>query len=947
MAELGSKGVTAGKIASNVQKKLTRAQEKVLQKLGKADETKDEQFEQCVQNFNKQLVSVALALCPGAEKAWRACLYPRHLKTQLGPSWKPPRASQASQAPFSGGCWGLQVPGLIIAACLSLRSGGADVEEGDAEGPLQVVRLGRGVLAEPIPPRRMQQVLVLGWPCAVAPECGAREPAKEAAEGVLAGRAAWKCGTLFCGPATVQPCLGGTRGPGTAWARRNTAACTAGSLTGAQHGQDVFQELRGEASSAQHWLLVLTDGVMSHGNDLTSWGELLATEGIRHQVLICVSEGSVEPQGLKALGPLDFPVPSLAVSLGLVGAQHGCQALFSLLPCLSPQSRIAKRGRKLVDYDSARHHYESLQTAKKKDEAKIAKPVSLLEKAAPQWCQGKLQAHLVAQTNLLRNQAEEELVKAQKVFEEMNVDLQEELPSLWNSRVGFYVNTFQSIAGLEENFHKEMSKVGPGNDPCGLLDHVQSGQGSRVRRHGSIGGHHLPLRTMCTHIHTHTCLHTCAPRGADTQSYTCAHTFLIWTPRGTQSCTSIYTWLCTCVYIYVYVCVCVRESMCTHSFTHIPMYLRPTSYAVASFHRATLFCLHSDGTPAKGNKSPSPPPDGSPAATPEMRVNHEPEPAGMAAPGATLPKSPSQLRKGPPVPPPPKHTPSKEVKQEQILSLFDDTFVPEISVTTPSQFEAPGPFSEQASLLDLDFDPLPPVASPVKAPTPSGQPIPWDLWEPTESPAGSLPSGEPSMAEGTFAVSWPSQTAEPAQVSARPPPLACSWSPRVYPGQELRGWAQDGQSRSGPEGEDRAVSWRLQEGSLLRLVTMSSGQVTAQFSGSWVDSASPTHERLFRLRPETYALTISRAGALAGGVVVPCYSLTPILQVQAQPDYTATDTDELQLKAGDVVLVIPFQNPEEQDEGWLMGVKESDWNQHKELEKCRGVFPENFTERVP
>lgn len=34
----------------------------------------------------------------------------------------------------------------------------------------------------------------------------------------------------------------------------------------------------------------------------------------------------------------------------------------------------------------------------------FAQPVSLLEKAAPQWCQGKLQAHLVAQTNLLRNQ---------------------------------------------------------------------------------------------------------------------------------------------------------------------------------------------------------------------------------------------------------------------------------------------------------------------------------------------------------------------------------------------------------------------------------------------------------------------------------------------------------------------------------------------------------------
>jgi hypothetical protein len=62
------------------------------------------------------------------------------------------------------------------------------------------------------------------------------------------------------------------------------------------------------------------------------------------------------------------------------------------------------------------------------------------------------------------------------------------LPGLWShtrclvytifpssgSRVGFYVNTFQSIAGLEENFHKEMSKVGwgdlgPTQDPlpCG------------------------------------------------------------------------------------------------------------------------------------------------------------------------------------------------------------------------------------------------------------------------------------------------------------------------------------------------------------------------------------------------------------------------------------------------------------------------------------------------
>ncbi|XP_015417174.1 PREDICTED: myc box-dependent-interacting protein 1 isoform X6 [Myotis davidii] len=425
------------------------------------------------------------------------------------------------------------------------------------------------------------------------------------------------------------------------------------------------------------------------------------------------------------------------------------------------KSRIAKRGRKLVDYDSARHHYESLQTAKKKDEAKIAK-------------------------------AEEELLKAQKVFEEMNVDLQEELPSLWNSRVGFYVNTFQSIAGLEENFHREMSKLNQSlNDVLVSLE----------KQHGS-------------------------------------NTF-------------------------------------------------------------TVKAQPSDHAPAKENKSPSPPPDGSPAATPEVRVNHEPELAAAATPGAALPKSPSQLRKGPPVPPPPKHTPSKEVKQEQILSLFGDTFVPEISVTTPSQFEAPGPFSEQASLLDLDFDPLPPVASPVKAPTPSGQPIPWDLWEPTEGPAGSLPSREPSAAEGTFAVAWPSQVAEP-------------------------GPAQPAEASEVAGGTQSAA--RAQE----------PGDTAA---GEAASNSLPA------VVVETFPAVNGTVEGSSGAVRV---DLPPgfMFKVQAQHDYAATDTDELQLKAGDVVLVIPFQNPEEQDEGWLMGVKESDWNQHKELDKCQGVFPENFTERV-
>ncbi|XP_030310155.1 myc box-dependent-interacting protein 1 isoform X5 [Calypte anna] len=526
MAELGSKGVTAGKIASNVQKKLTRAQEKVLQKLGKADETKDEQFEQCVQNFNKQLSE--------------GTRLQKDLRTYLASVKAMHEASKK------------------LTECL-------------------------------------QEVYEPDWP-----------------------------------------------------------------------GRDDTNKI-------------------AENNDLL-WTDF-------HQKLV--------DQALLTMDTYLGQFPDI-------------------------KSRIAKRGRKLVDYDSARHHFEALQTAKKKDDTKIAK-------------------------------AEEELVKAQKVFEEMNVDLQEELPSLWNSRVGFYVNTFQSIAGLEENFHKEMSKL-------------------------NQNLHDVLL-------------------GLDKQ----------------------------------------------YSGNAFPVKAQP-----------------SDSTAVKANKSPSPPPDGSAITSPDAKtVNHEVEPSTLEAPGASIPKSPSQLRKGPPVPPPPKVTPSKEIKQENIISLFDDNFVPEISVTTPSQFDAPGPFQEGASLLDLDFDPIKPDATVGKTPTPASQSLPWDLWEPAEA---------------------------------------------AHAGAEAAG-----------------------------------SEAAAEASKTDADSGSSS---LPAVVVETFPATVN--GTVEGGASSERADMPPgfLFKVQAMHDYTATDSDELQLKAGDVVLVIPFENPEEQDEGWLMGVKESDWIQHKELEQCRGVFPENFTERV-
>ncbi|KAG7523903.1 amphiphysin isoform X2 [Solea senegalensis] len=92
------------------------------------------------------------------------------------------------------------------------------------------------------------------------------------------------------------------------------------------------------------------------------------------------------------------------------------------------KTRVSKRSRKLIDYDSARHHMETLQVSGMKNDRKMIK-------------------------------AEEELKKAQKVFDELNVGLQDELPTLWDSRVGFYIGTFKSVTSLEAKFHREISLV--------------------------------------------------------------------------------------------------------------------------------------------------------------------------------------------------------------------------------------------------------------------------------------------------------------------------------------------------------------------------------------------------------------------------------------------------------------------------------------------------------
>ncbi|XP_010784616.1 amphiphysin-like [Notothenia coriiceps] len=70
-----------------------------------------------------------------------------------------------------------------------------------------------------------------------------------------------------------------------------------------------------------------------------------------------------------------------------------------------------------------------------------------------------------------------------------------------------------------------------------------------------------------------------------------------------------------------------------------------------------------------------------------------------------------------------------------------------------------------------------------------------------------------------------------------------------------------------------------------------------------------------------------------------------LYKVETMHDFEAANSDELELKRGDVVLVVPTASVEDQDAGWLTGIRESDWltlgaSAHK------GLFPENFIQRL-
>ncbi|XP_033022148.1 amphiphysin isoform X2 [Lacerta agilis] len=553
------------------------------------------------------------------------------------------------------------------------------------------------------------------------------------------------------------------------------------------------------------------------------------------------------------------------------------------------KNRIAKRSRKLVDYDSARHHLEALQSSKRKDEGRISK-------------------------------AEEEFQKAQKVFEDFNIDLQEELPSLWSRRVGFYVNTFKNISSLEAKFHKEISLL------CHKLYEVMSKLGEQ--------------------------------------------------------------------------------------------------HADKAF---TILGAPSDSGPLRIANTPSPPEEESPLHSPEASPNHTL--AAPPSPAPARPKSPSQLRKGPPVPPLPKLTPTKELQQENIISLFDDNFVPEINVTTPSQNEVPEAKKEE-SLLDLDFDPFKPdAAATVVTHSPMSQTLPWDLWTtsnelvqpasssafngftqdtslfsmqasqnvmdnlaeteeetpPSQPQAEEAPSAPEVAASEPEAEAQPAEAAEPAADAVAAVEEGTKESPELAekecelqmdsviqgpagtegvaaaPGTEAgdvaalaeggvgendiagtEGKAGESQenlssipsvviepaSNNEADGEDHEV---LVNESKDAVEDVGGAQGTEGPAGETSEAASE-HQT-------TQSTSSEEQPVSADDSMPPGFRF----KVETLHDFEAANSDELNLLRGDIVLVIQSAAEADQEAGWLTGIKESDWLQYKDVATYKGLFPENFT----
>ncbi|KAM9459691.1 amphiphysin isoform 10-T10 [Salvelinus alpinus] len=540
--------------------------------------------------------------------------------------------------------------------------------------------------------------------------------------------------------------------------------------------------------------------------------------------------------------------------------------------------RVAKRSRKLIDYDSARHHLETIQAVVNRSDRKVSK-------------------------------AEDELKKAQKVFDELNVDLQDELPTLWDSRVGFYVNTFKNVTNLEAKFHREISVL------CKQLYEVMTKLGEQhsdkmftIQGAPSDSG---PLRLSR------------APSPPDSDSDESP----VDTPNHMLAPASPGP---------------PRPKSPSGQFKKGPPVPPPPKTPTKELHQEQIIDLFGGqflpaATPSQPNERPG-----------ESLLDLDFDPfkpdgnttIGQAAPPITQ-QLPWDLWTGNAEPAQPVTNnafngfPQMEATAPTFVVDFDklnesnETMAPEAAAPPAETAVAPEATVETAVAPEVlgtetsDATEAAPEAGEIQEPSPSTSEA--EAAESATSPGEEKPdstvgspvtSAEPERAAPTEIL--PVEEAEKASPSEAAPP----------------------ESVPTPEEMKESPVEETPEKMPIPSVVIEPASSNEGDDDRDIIDISPTTISDNGVTPDTQtAKEITTSDSPPG--------LPPgfLYKVETLHDFEAANSDELELKKGDVVLVVPTATAEDQDAGWLTGIKESEWS-HLGASAHKGLFPENFTQRL-
>ncbi|XP_056247463.1 amphiphysin isoform X3 [Seriola aureovittata] len=630
------------------------------------------------------------------------------------------------------------------------------------------------------------------------------------------------------------------------------------------------------------------------------------------------------------------------------------------------KTRVAKRSRKLIDYDSARHNVESLQASGMKNDRKIMK-------------------------------AEDELKKAQRVFDELNVGLQDELPTLWDSRVGFYISTYKSVTSLEAKFHREISLV------CRQLYEVMTKLAEQhsdkmftIQGAPSDSG---PLRLARTPSPPED---ESPPESPDASSNHMLRPVSPGPPRPKSPTQGPPVPPPPKVTPTKEVAEDQIIDLFGGEFLPAPSPSQPNERPGESLLDLDFDAFQPDESVSpipqttipwdmwSGNAQTAQPQAADAGFMADWSADFGSVPAnGDASSRAEAPGAPAVvlegaqggaqgwpqadgLQPGGDTATPPQESEAATAAEDEVTSGFNgfsqDASAPSFfadfdkmnkanaeSTGTPGASETQAAAStEPAEEQDKPAAPpagdepaAPPAGDEPAAPPAADEPAaPPAAVEPAASPAGDEPAAPPAADEPATPPAGDEPAASPAEdkPAASPPGGEVDEHPAPPAGEEVTAESPGSLKEENPAstvGSPSSEKPELGEEKMpIPSVVIEPASSNEGDDDRDTDIISPTAISDNGVTAQNQTIKhMSPSGGISG---LPDDFL---YKVETMHDFEAANSDELELKRGDVVLVVPTASVEDQDAGWLTGIKESDWLTLGAGAR-KGLFPENFTQRL-